>query len=99
RDRTVTGVQTCALPISVRLVEVLIADRGGVFGKLPLVAGNRVEQRLVDADEARRHADRCGERAHLVAVAPPQKRSGPLECLANEIGRASCRERGREGGW
>src|SRR5437868_13945486 len=69
RDRNVTGVQTCALPIS---------SRNGVAGE-------------------------CGGRP--VPLGPPAQAraythqpSRPAVWTAREIGRASCRERGVDGG-
>src|SRR5262249_56444638 len=78
RDWSVTGVQTCALPISVR--DCRLPSRRGM--------GAVVE---ADVEEVRRRrgGDR-GERTRVhehVAVA-----------VEDEIGRASCRERGESAG-
>ena len=57
----------------VGLVEVLVADLGRVLRQLLLVTRDRGDQLVVDSHDARRHADRGGERADLVAVARSQQ--------------------------
>src|SRR5206468_9742708 len=89
RDLIVTGVQTCALPISVpRLLALPRGDRlprrrrvvhldGGAAPKAPR---GRREGHLASA---------CGREAHGELAS----QHGRLEYQPQEIGRASCRER------
>ena len=71
---------------AIRLVEILVADLRRVLGQLPLVARDRLEELRVDVDEARRDADRGGERAHLVAVPHAQQRARAFERLGDRLG-------------
>src|SRR5207244_9333681 len=91
RDDLVTGVQTCALPIS---AELWIVGRGALSGGLERLAGRDLHVRVPgalpedDLDEVPRLlvglVGRGGRGGRAAAVAP----AAPLE-----IGRASCRER------
>src|SRR5206468_9862229 len=83
RDLIVTGVQTCALPISAGIAvtrllmkagikDVILCDTHGI-----LVPG-------------REHMN--SEKEAMAAITNPEWRKGTL---AEEIGRASCRERGQ----
>src|SRR5256886_10280796 len=77
RDLTVTGVQTCALPILQRVWSASVDDKKAVALRLGLglsVAGNRVYA--------------AGHRGDIVAI---DVSSGRI--LWRKIGRASCRER------
>src|SRR5207245_8180004 len=91
RAATVTGVQTCALPILVALG----VDRLGEVDDQLRLAEQRVntqprrQQRESPEDEPRR--DRCAQRGAEHA----ELRLLELLPLEREIGRASCRERGR----
>src|SRR5207248_7775143 len=89
RDRTVTGVQTCALPICVRP-----GDASGALHEGHLVL---FEQRLDAADEARDDlAAAVDGDAHVEReVLEPDAEFGtaPEQVRDLEIGRASCRER------
>src|SRR5207245_8458445 len=83
RDATVTGVQTCALPISPRTLELEL-----------LLATNDPEAAVASGREllaAERDADVIARAKHLVAYAL-LRLAQPIE----EIGRASCRERGED---
>src|SRR5207249_8951194 len=89
RDRNVTGVQTCALPIWLRARELR-----GRARRRPRLA---VERLRLDTGRARRRT-----RQHPLADArrgrrlPPPRTTGRLSRTAvtpKEIGRASCRER------
>src|SRR2546427_10772203 len=82
RDLTVTGVQTCALPIS-RPARFRRGSRGPRVAvappEIPKVGGVEVDPNFTP-------------RIELVPVKPPEM---PLvEPSRAEIGRASCRERG-----
>src|SRR5207245_4458168 len=79
RDATVTGVQTCALPILV-LVDDPLHDREPESRPLGL-GGDVGLERTVD--------DGLGKTAAVVADPQPH-----LAARMLEIGRASCRERG-----
>src|SRR5699024_12132092 len=94
RDRNVTGVQTCALPISTASHD---------NGRSDLVAA---EQVVPDDDlvAARAHADDGdpGPDELLEPLDIPLRRrrqvlegAGPGDVLRPEIGRAACRERSR----
>src|SRR6266480_2334363 len=63
----------------VRLVDVLVADRGRVLGQLALVARNRVAQLLGHRRQPRRDADLQREPADLVAVARLEQGPRALE--------------------
>src|SRR5437762_9997488 len=83
RDTSVTGVQTCALPICQRGVRALTARTRPVSGRmLPLV--HRRDRRISAAGAVVRHDDVTGR---------PRLTDGG----GRQIGRASCRE--RVGGW
>src|SRR5699024_12090710 len=83
RDRNVTGVQTCALPISGEFVSLTREEKfelmevavDQVDGRVPLVAGTAAET-TKDAIMYTQHAERVGADGSLL-----------------KIGRASCRER------
>src|SRR5688572_32383868 len=78
RDLTVTGVQTCALPISRRIREN--AGFAGQPGALPAFP-SRVTVAVPSPDLSSR-------------MTPLERRaSGSLALIFAEIGRASCRER------
>src|SRR5207237_4136039 len=88
RDSSVTGVQTCALPISLREL-VRLRESGTITHPSKLVRDldpliERVILRCLESDPDKRPAS-----ALQVAAALPGG-----DPLAAEIGRASCRERG-----
>src|SRR5205823_8382310 len=97
--KLVTGVQTCALPISARAPH--LTHRGSVtrttLGKLFHT------QRASLVSEARSDAglQRGGRLAHLLPTPGRQherwESGGAIDASAREIGRASCRERGEIG--
>src|SRR5205085_8436441 len=97
RDLTVTGVQTCALPILVlaahRNVDAYVF-KNGVFDydRFKMVSQNRLGVSVLRFIEIQRRellADRLREEMKTgVRVSPAE---------VKEIGRASCR--GREDGW
>src|SRR2546430_8190917 len=78
RDLTVTGVQTCALPISLSLVAMLMAT---LFAPGPALAAQ------ADAASTSTRARLAAEilRSHRITLATVH--------ASGEIGRASCRER------
>src|SRR5207248_6446937 len=86
RDRTVTGVQTCALPISIerrfqRLQAEALLDAG-----VTLADPARIDVRGTLA---------CGRD---VAIDPGCLFEGAVSLADDEIGRASCRERVKSAG-
>src|SRR5207237_3142639 len=96
RDSSVTGVQTCALPIYHRL-RAQVANAGLEAD----AALRRDDQKSVEADGAadvatERHADAahlCTDPLRIAAYL-----FAPFELHCAEIGRASCRERGSMSG-
>src|SRR5207248_8369808 len=88
RDRTVTGVQTCALPIFGRVEAAVLVGRGQAVR--PAVA-------LRDGAD-----DRAGRRVAEDVVVVVVEVAGHTVHRhgrgAAEIGRASCRERGERSG-
>src|SRR5439155_3209490 len=87
RDGHVTGVQTCALPISRRSRSALRAPRGGIDQEAAGDRGGR-PRRLRDLQAeipVARIAAGLATRGRAAALSPP--------LLRREIGRASCRER------
>src|SRR5437867_8901486 len=86
RDRTVTGVQTCALPIWSFLLDRLVEDatRAGWHTVARVEAGPETAEQVVGRGLRPKNA--------TLSIREPTTES--------EIGRASCRERGenREGG-
>src|SRR5699024_11778636 len=92
RDRNVTGVQTCALPIWVAVA--MLPDTGQVL-VIAGPGGNGGDGLFAGAHLALAghtvHAVLVAERAHEAALATFQAAGG-------EIGRASCRERVSDGG-
>src|SRR5438067_5582861 len=81
RDRNVTGVQTCALPIS-------SVPRAGEEEDVEIVAADDAVQMRVEEVQPRRRAP-VPEEARLHVL-----RTERLPEERVEIGRASCRERG-----
>src|SRR5207245_7051908 len=85
RDATVTGVQTCALPISEEYPEAHQRE------------GGREAHHDHDHDE-REHQESKGGIAH-VFMSPPIPRWRAVSSIScAQIGRASCRERGESSG-
>src|SRR5260370_28586752 len=83
RDSSVTGVQTCALPICLALFA-------------PEKDGQRIRQAMQGVDrhvQAWRAATREQRQAQSLPGAPAQRAAVP-RFAPGEIGRASCRERG-----
>src|SRR5207248_5473385 len=95
RDRTVTGVQTCALPIYLvarrrNVLEQLLHQLVDVIGEL----FQHAETRLLLAIEMLVERHDLGRSMFLVDDGPLQRE---VDEAGDEIGRASCRERGL--GW
>src|SRR5207248_8881147 len=92
RDRTVTGVQTCALPIS---------QAGGLErGERVVVRATRFRvsarvERPHDTQAADRVRVGTGGRRRVAACCVP--RAGGQHRRGREIGRAACRGRGGDG--
>src|SRR2546429_1577675 len=78
RDVAVTGVQTCALPISLK-ARYTLHERLGSGGQGEVLRAHDSQRGL---DIALKILYSCSSAAHAVALRP------------GEIGRASCRERG-----
>src|SRR5205085_3785182 len=95
RDLTVTGVQTCALPISPRR-ELVLGLRA--VAKLLERLSSPAEVDLVrDLRDAEQHRHACGEAGDRTLA---RARRGVDALRGLQIGRASCRERveGQGGG-
>src|SRR5207248_8709960 len=92
RDRTVTGVQTCALPIFLRrhLTDVLDLSADGVEVRELLPYDERAAAVL---DGSRRAGRRWRRRPLMRALRQLAADLPTAELVDNEIGRASCRER------
>src|SRR5207253_8663723 len=86
RDGHVTGVQTCALPISSSLMGFATRRRGPSF----LPEGELSSPRFLAHPSA--PLGQIGEAGELPAVGG-LRRQGRRRALDPEIGRASCRER------
>src|SRR5207248_3671125 len=91
RDRTVTGVQTCALPICPRipLAEVVFANTYKVYST---VSGRRFVSDLRDA-QAKGYISKTPHYTSLSRYLENPTLTPFLKLLIEEIGRASCRER------
>src|SRR5207248_5984290 len=92
RDRTVTGVQTCALPIYCvcpSTTASLVPKRPAANSTLPTWEGATMFP-------ATRITNRSPNPCPNTSSAGTRESEQP-KTMANEIGRASCRERG--GGW
>src|SRR5260221_3864199 len=90
RDHCVTGVQTCALPISaVGCGDVMQHARRRLVDRLEARAAET--KREIDILEIA--AKRLGEQADTVEGGPAVKTAGCTRAEDREIGRASCRER------
>src|SRR5207249_9213652 len=99
RDRNVTGVQTCALPISLILIVLALLLAGGTAW---LASSYLNSQRQTIVREAEPLKVATPSKSVLVAKADLKRGQilRPEDTTWQEIGRASCREResGR-GGW
>src|SRR5207249_7329445 len=87
RDRNVTGVQTCALPISAE------GDRSGLDS--PRVRPVAEEERLLADDRPGADCEQIGAHRHTPGEdhdARPDFRAQRPQIKRIEIGRASCRE-------
>src|SRR5699024_11677394 len=91
RDRNVTGVQTCALPISEQLDRGLI-DFGVLIGRPDLSKCDALPLPARDVWGVLMPAG-C-PLAQKAAVAPEDLWDKPLIVSRQKIGRAACRERG-----
>src|SRR5207249_7556849 len=93
-DRNVTGVQTCALPIWVRVPRRETERAMTVLGELicrPALDMAEIDrEREVIIEEIRGYLDDPGEYAQILFQ---QAMFGPGSLGREKIGRASCRER------
>src|SRR5699024_11850511 len=89
RDRNVTGVQTCALPIC------MAALLAGLPPEVPGTTVNRLCGSSLDTVGMAARAIMVGEGDLLIAGGVESMSRAPLVVAKAEIGRASC----REGGW
>src|SRR3546814_8492579 len=87
RCALVTGVQTCALPISVR-------DASGALAFI-LEAEQKTYRKafLGDLIKAEMYAEQEGANPTLLIVMQPQPNTTTEQIANHQIGRASCRER------
>src|SRR5699024_11418022 len=86
RDRNVTGVQTCALPISPNTPGAVPSPHRPEVRR---IRPGRVGRSTWDVDWGR--TSRPGSR--VPAAAGPRKVRAPPGTVVGKIGRASCRER------
>src|SRR5205823_9760369 len=89
RDKLVTGVQTCALPISGLKAEAVKPARPGALvlaADTVVLLGDRILGKPRDAADALEMLSALNGRTHEVATGVALSRDG-------KIGRASCRER------
>src|SRR5207248_4418180 len=88
RDRTVTGVQTCALPILIRVV--LVKEDDGAWRAYFCTHASATVTEILEAV-----ADRAAEEQvfHDVKEVHGVGQAQTRNYWSNEIGRASCRER------
>src|SRR5207244_6777220 len=98
RDDRVTGVQTCALPIYRQAVEELAEATGEAQLRVALrtVESARQAAELKSADDRAAHVG-----YHLIGKGRPDLETDVAyrPRLANQIGRASCRETGGNEAW
>src|SRR5205823_10992925 len=94
RDKLVTGVQTCALPISAGEHRSTTATTPGRDGGEGLVERGRFETMI--AKKRRRQSGRLVHEREGEPAFVTRPRVVDVEVVASElkIGRASCRERG-----
>src|SRR5699024_11276536 len=97
RERNVTGVQTCALPILVTTPDVthyeyarqaLAAGKNVVVEK-PFAATLQQAEKLVRLSE---------DKGKLLIVFQNRRWDSDFQAVQQEIGRAACRERAYDGG-
>src|SRR5207249_9756903 len=94
RDRNVTGVQTCALPISNQLVRDVVLveqDGNGQVSRQVLHVVDAVAEQHIEVVPRELPLERAPELGGPKLPRPERQGRG-------EIGRASCRERGEEWG-
>src|SRR5207249_6921175 len=92
RDRNVTGVQTCALPISLR---PLAGDMAFLLMALALIGTGVLAVPILTGSAAYAVAETFGWKSGL-----DEKPGGAKQfyVVMSKIGRASCRERGETAG-
>src|SRR5207248_5246912 len=97
RDRTLTGVQTCALPIYDALAPQILdaAERHQRRNIISAVRLHRVGAGLVEEGPMLDRIDPCESRAENAARAVRMR--GDLESARMQIGRASGRKERRQG--
>src|SRR5206468_6705442 len=93
RDLIVTGVQTCALPIS-RLNVGCIAKTDGNSARGSAGGGGRVALDFFFGDKTPEYFAKESARQAILQLDAREAPAGEMEVvLGPEIGRASCRER------
>src|SRR5205823_9455315 len=90
RDKLVTGVQTCALPIYRRQTIARFVNLADPIDAAEMLAKRAASQRLVVDD----HRTHLGFLAAEGSGAPLIRHRSPRHYCVGQIGRASCRERG-----
>src|SRR5205085_4795053 len=90
RDLTVTGVQTCALPICLVQLPDVSEDLAAFAGKPHLVVLQACQDLHVVAEELAAHLPRVRTAGYVATLADVVLRGGRYD---PEIGRASCRGR------
>src|SRR5262249_58407167 len=91
RDWSVTGVQTCALPILNRISRPKDASKAPACADLPSPTNGSIVS--VTAIGHAESVDRpCGDSRHAAGAARA------ADSISGKIGRASCRERGEMSG-
>src|SRR5699024_11273340 len=94
RDRNVTGVQTCALPISLKLIQQLhlksILDTMQEEVEKELEYYHTLENQLIKMRKIRHDFNNQLQTAYMLLDDPN------METASFQIGRASCRERGEK---
>src|SRR5207245_8806897 len=88
RGATVTGVQTCALPISTSMAEIATMRTPHRAPELARIATQEKLPITISAMDVDSDASVTEGIGRIV------KEGGPVDVLVNKIGRASCRERG-----
>src|SRR5256885_15339386 len=91
RDYKVTGVQTCALPISARVAWTPTGNNVPDYPKLAQLWWKNVAQAVTGEKTPQGAMDNLAE--EMDQVMSRLQRAGMAHCAPKQIGRASCRER------